>query len=59
MANPTAVRPYHHGNLREALQDAVLGLVAEHGVGAVTMAAAAPASPPQPRTATTPTSTIF
>jgi AcrR family transcriptional regulator len=41
MANPTAVRRYHHGNLREALQDAVLGIVAEHGVGAVTMADAA------------------
>jgi AcrR family transcriptional regulator len=41
MANPIAARRYHHGNLREALQEAVLQIVAEHGVGAVTMADAA------------------
>lgn len=32
---------YHHGNLRAALEDAVLDIVLEHGVDAVTMAEAA------------------
>jgi AcrR family transcriptional regulator len=32
---------YHHGNLRTALEEAVLQIVVEHGVDAVTMAAAA------------------
>lgn len=41
MATPAALRRYHHGNLHEALQDAVLEIVAESGLGAVTMADAA------------------
>jgi len=34
-------RPYHHGNLREALVDAALAILAEEGVAALTLRSAA------------------
>ncbi len=37
-------RGYHHGNLREALVDAALGLIGEKGLGGVTFADAARAA---------------
>lgn len=44
MRNPfgsSAPRPYHHGNLRQALVDAAAQLVAERGLGGLTFAEAA------------------
>ncbi|MDE2595105.1 MAG: TetR/AcrR family transcriptional regulator [Burkholderiales bacterium] len=35
--NPTATRPYHHGNLRQALLDATLDLAAETGLDQVSL----------------------
>ncbi|MFM8701918.1 MAG: TetR/AcrR family transcriptional regulator [Hyphomicrobiales bacterium] len=37
-ADPAKRRGYHHGNLREALIDAALGLIAEKGAAALAMA---------------------
>ena len=39
-----ATRSYHHGNLRRALLDAALAIIAEHDVSALTMAALARAA---------------
>ncbi len=47
-------RSYHHGNLREALVEATLGLIEEKGPSASPLPRprARPASAPPPRTAT-------
>jgi AcrR family transcriptional regulator len=38
---PSPERPYHHGNLRTALIEASFALIAEHGLGAFSVAKAA------------------